>query len=261
MKKLILIGAGKWGKNYVTTLHDFPSTNLIIANKENWKSLVDNGCDGVFICTQPEYHIEIARYVLQKNIPTMIEKPICFSSEEVNSLKEFSAPILVNHIHLFSTAYQHLKFIIGNNISSIESLGFNKGPERAYSSLWDYGSHDVAMILDLIGKFPNIINIDNIKTKTGFLYFIEMKFDNIVTKSLVGNGGHSKIRKLKVNHNGLLSVYDDKLQSNIHDTPLHNAIQVFLQAINGKNDPRLGINLACQVTQILETYHDLTNSK
>ena len=103
---LLLVGAGKWGMNYVSTLNSFPNIDLKIATRYNWKRLIDEHPDGVFICTHPSSHIEIANYALSRNIPTMIEKPLALSLNEANSLKGFSAPILVNNIHLFSETFR-----------------------------------------------------------------------------------------------------------------------------------------------------------
>lgn len=256
MLKLILIGSGQWGQKYVSTLNAFKNINLIVANRDNWKSLIDEGCDGVLVCTPPESHIDIARYSILKDIPTMIEKPVALSCKALESimLRGGGPPILVNHIHLFSTAYQNMKFIMSDtsHIDKIVSLGYNYGPVRSYSSLWDYGSHDVAMILDLMNTMPDQIQTSETITETGSLFNIKMNFGTVLTESLVGNGGAKKVRKLKAIYGGLSLAYDEQNRPEYHSLPLDNALTIFIRAINGYSDRRLGLDLAYKVTKVLE---------
>ena len=103
MKNIVLVGGnGKWGQNYISTLKYFQDINLQVATRENWKQLIDKNPDGVIVATPPDSHIEIASYSLSKNIATMIEKPLALSLQEAETLKQFTAPILVNHIQLFT---------------------------------------------------------------------------------------------------------------------------------------------------------------
>jgi len=251
--KLLLVGNGKWAQSYISTLVGFPDVQLKIANRDSWKYLIDENPAGVIVCTPPSSHIEIAEYSLQQNIPTMIEKPLALSYQEAIALQQYKAPILVNHIHLFSTAYQYLKkSIASEHINSIVSLGFNKGPIREYSGLWDYGCHDLSMILDLMDEYPSSIDVSEVKTKHGSLFNIKLKFGQVETESLVGNGGEKRVRKLKVECGGLNLVYDGKLHPPAHELPLTNALKVFLAAIGGEGDPRLGIGLALDILKILE---------
>lgn len=252
--KLLLIGNGQWGGKYVSTItHCFPNVDLQIGSRDTWQSLIDAKPDGVIVATPPSSHIEIAEYALQRDIPTMIEKPLALSHQEAATLQQYKVPILVNHIHLFATAYQHLREITNKRqISEIVSLGYNKGPVRDYSSLWDYGCHDVAMILDLMEITPEMVRVDEVKTKIGSLFNIKMKFEWFHSESLVGNGGEKPIRKLKIYCDGLRLVYDDKMCPGNHSSPLTNALKVFMEAIRGTNDPRLGLDLSLQVVKILE---------
>lgn len=256
--KLLLVGAGKWGQKYISTLSSkYSNIKLEIANRDNWKQLIDDKPDGVIICTPPNSHIEIAEFSLQRNIPTMIEKPLSLSLEEAHKLKKYEqVPILVNHIHLFSETYGLLKYHVGESIDKIVSLGFNNGPVRDYSSLWDYGPHDISMIMDLvepISDFPDQIEATEVKTRNGSLFDIKMKFKNIETESLIGNGGAHPIRKLKVECGGLQIVYDGKVPQKEQFSPLENALMAFIGAIYGARDRRLGLDFSLKVLKVLES--------
>jgi predicted dehydrogenase len=258
MNNLILVGNGQWGKNYVNTLRQFSNVNLKIANRNNWQSLIDQGADGVIICTPPDSHIEIAHFSLSRNIPTMIEKPVALSMSEVLSLETYTVPILVNYIHLFSEAYQLAKQSIQGPILEINSIGYNKGPLRTYSSLWDYGSHNIAMILDLINKMPTSITAKKEITPHGELFHLSLKFDQINTLSIIGNGAETKALKLDIKSKNHV-IYDNKDNSSLQISPLTSALQVFIRALHGHNDGRLGLYLTKQVTQILIECENICN--
>lgn len=259
MKNIVLVGAGKWGQNYIKTLAGF-DVKLMVANRSNWKNLIDENPDGVIIATPPDSHIEIAKYSLSRDIPTMIEKPVCLSSQELEMLEEYNAAVLINHIHLFSQAFQNMKWVVGQ-IDKIFSLGYGPGPIRDYSSLWDYGCHDIAMILYMAEDVPNAIKIEPIKTLTGELFNIQMFFDEFESESLVGNGGAHPIRKFKIHGDGLVYTYDDKLRPEYHSPPLANALDIFINAIGGQDDNRLGLDLAINVTKILEIGQNNLNKR
>lgn len=250
---ILLIGVGKWGKKYISTLKNFHDVHLTTATRENWQQLIDAKPDGVIISTPPDSHIEIALYALDKNIPVMIEKPLSLSLNEAKQLEKFKIPILVNHIHLFADAYQNLKNIIKDcQITHIESFGYGDGPIRNYSSLWDYGSHDIAMILDITNSIPNHIDIFEYKNDLKSLFTIQMDYKLFHTESTVGNGSENKSRTLSVDFDGLTLTYDDKERPWHQAPPLTNAVKIFLEAIDGKEDYRVGLDLSLKVIQILD---------
>lgn len=252
MKNILLIGTGPWGQNYLKTLKHF-CVQVDTAGRSNWESAIDKKPDGVIVCTPPNTHVPIASYALSKNIPVIIEKPLSLSIEECQKLKQYQIPILVNHIHLFSNAYQTIKRCVDpNKIKDIISLGYNKGPVRDYSSLLDYGCHDLSMILDISDQTPITTKIDCFETNNGSLFKISMDFDKFSTVSLVGNGGERRVRKFTIETEGITMCYSDIHQLPVEKSPLFNAIQVFLNAIDGVPDNRLGIDLSLKVLSILQ---------
>lgn len=252
--KIVIIGGnGVWGQNYVKTISNISNIDLTIANRNNWKKLIDDA-DGVIISTPPNSHIEIAKYILDKSIPVIIEKPISLSYQEAKILKQYNVPIIVNNIHLFSDAYQKIKDMSSKyNIKHIYSEGMNNGPKRDYSSLFDYAPHDLSMILDLLNEYPKKIDINETPTQYGKLYTIDLNFQNISTMSIVGNGAHKKVRHFNVElENGINIIYDEIEKQN----SLANVINIFINAIRGKYDYRLGVDISLNILKILETYGD-----
>ena len=177
-------------------------------------------------------------------------EPLSLSFTEACSLQSFKTPILVNNIHLFSKQYQSIKELVNRDeITWMFSQGSNFGPIRNYSSLWDYAPHDLSMILDLSNEYPKIINIKEIKNNKLSLYAIELLFNNFSSLSIVGNAGINKKRLFNVYAN--LNLLYNGL--NISQNPLANAIKVFIDAIYGIYDYRLGLDLSFKIIKILET--------
>jgi predicted dehydrogenase len=272
-------GAGKWGQNYIKTLSSFEDIKLIIANRNNWKILIDDNIpDFVIISTPPHSHIEIATYALEQDIPVIIEKPIALSFKEASALneqarrpsllKEFKSLILINHIHLFSQAFNNVKTSIGSKqITRIVSNGFNNSPDRdystagaSYSSLLDYGSHDISMILYLLNNsMPKSIETKEIQYH---LYEINMDFNDCSTSCIVGNGKSPKTRTIDVFADGIHISYDDKEIQPNHTLPLTTMLQEFILCLEGKlPDRRFGLTLPLNVMKILDAAQKSLDTK
>ncbi len=256
MTNLLLIGNGKFGKNYVSTLANFPNISLTIANRNNWQELIDQKPDGVMVVTPPQSHIEIASYALERNIATMIEKPLALSVKEAETLKQYTAPILVNHIHLFSHKYQAIKQIINpKNIKYIITSGRSSHPPRDYSELWDYGPHEISLILDLSQRMPKTIECKMLFPR---FFEISMEFDTFKSISLFGHTDNlEKIRDLYISDGNIVCNNMDNLP--ILDFPLTNVLKVFIGAIHGEKDYRLGLDLSLKVMEVLEKCQEICN--
>jgi predicted dehydrogenase len=293
MKKyhLGIVGAGPWAKNYVRAFEKFPNIELVmlgrrknirpdfIPNKclfftdKNLYSSV-RGLDGMIIATDSPCLPTIV--CMSQNIAVMAEKPLLTNMNQIPALATCATNenLLVNYIHLFSDPFCELKKIVGNNkIIRICSSGFGPSKTREhFSPLWDYGPHDLSMVLSLMSSEPTEVDIQtHNKTKAGHSFRINLSFDGIKTKSIVGNGTITKSRYLSVtyteNGNENFITYDDMIPGKlflngksinypITASPLENSITSFLDLIDGKNDPRHGVELTTKITKILSTYED-----
>ena len=254
---ILLIGSGSWGQNYIKTLSNFPNVNLTVANRENWKKLIEKNPDGVIISTPPQSHIEIAKFSLERNIPTMIEKPLSLSLEEAQVLSQFKAPILVNYIHLFSDAYENIKKIVDpEKIEYIRTEVRGDKNSKHCSNLFDYFPHELAYILDLSNQLPKKITLKKEKTGTTeeytklFLEFSENFYS--YTEMHRPDIKKSKLRWLEIESDGISIIYKDTERPANHASPLNKSCQVFLNAIDGKSDWRLGLELSFKILDILE---------
>jgi predicted dehydrogenase len=293
MINLGLIGVGKWGSRYLDTISSMADVRISAVCRNsiqppvnipsdcafftNWEVMLDavkrtGMCDGVIIATPPDIHIPIAVRAVKLGLGIMIEKPAALSTQEIIELDKIptKAPILVNHIHLFAPAYEKLKRMIDSSISSIQSCGWNNGPVRSYSSLYDYGPHDLAMCIDLMGLSPDLVSADRNITEYGEIYNIVLRFGKIPAVIRIGNGGREKRRLFQVFCEKNMYEYDDtkpvskKLVKNanfsskfesvhIDDMPsLYSAIRTFASSLNGHVDSRCGLSLAIQISKIID---------
>lgn len=265
MKKIGLIGAGKWGQNYIKLANKL-NIDLHIGTRLNWKDLINfNNLDGIIIATPPDSHIEIAIEALDKQIPVMIEKPLSLKYEEAIKLLKYTTPILVNNLHLFSPAYEYIcNNIKKEDILEISSIGCNQGPYREYSCLFDYGPHDLSMGMYLLKQKPKLLSIKTLNLTTlSSQYELLVSYDDVKHKIVVGNFGPNKQRifTIKTKQNNIIIYNDllkDKLKYNnkIIDidpiSTLENSFLHFIKAIDGYIDDRFGVDLSISYVKFLE---------
>lgn len=265
MKTIGLIGAGKWGQNYIKLANKL-NIKLKIANKLNWKDLIRSKiCDGIVIATPPDSHIEISIEALEKNIPVMIEKPLALNYEDAVQLAKYKTTILVNNLHLFSPAFEYIvNNIDKNDITEITSIGCNKGPYRDYSPLFDYGSHDLSMGLFISKEKPILQNIKTLHfDENAQQYELNIIYKNIKHNMVVGNFGPDKQRifTVKTRQNDIF-VYNDlainklllnnKPVSILEISTLENSFSSFIKATEGYIDSRFGIEDSLEAVKFLE---------
>jgi len=129
-------------------------------------------------------------------------------------------PLVVNYIHLWASAYRALRQRVRDAggsaaIVSIACQGFNQGPFRTWSPLYDYGSHDLALVLDLVGvgavaRVRHARRASGLEGGQGELFTAELDLASVAVDLKVGNGAATKARRLAVTlRDGRQLVYDD----------------------------------------------------
>jgi predicted dehydrogenase len=285
--RLGLIGAGRWGKNFIGTIRALECAELSVLCSRNpassglvdsnckiihdWHDLLAGGlCDGVIIATPPHTHAEILQAMIRARMPSMVEKPLTLDLREALDLQQLlrqtPTPVLVDHIYLFHPAYGELKRLSAElgPIRSIQSEGGNRGPFRPnYSALWDYGPHDIAMCLDLLQRPPLRVACKARETSEGGNYEVDLSFSNDVRASIkVGNLFAAKARKFSVQCGDKVLAFDDISTEKLlvdaipvqvdHTPPLILAIQAFLDGIRGEPSAAFGLDLAVEVIRTLD---------
>ena len=181
MSKVIVVGAGQWGKNLVRTFHelgalagvaeahpdlrsrlriDYPDVPLF---EDYRQALEADDVQAFAIATPAHTHAEIARDVMLSGKDVFVEKPITLSVDEAEQLvrlaEEQQRILMVGHLLLYQPAIQKIKEMIDQGvIGELKSLHQERsklGRVRAVENvLWSFGVHDLAVFLYLIGESP-----------------------------------------------------------------------------------------------------------
>lgn len=262
MIKLGLIGTGIQGSRYLKTASTME--NIKILNPCNthgshdgykcfkdYKDLFNLKIDGIILAATPKINFDVIKYANFHAVPILVEKPVSLYLSDVHKMDKLKIPILVNYIHLFNPLYKKLKESIISPITRIISLGYNNGPFRSFSPLYDYMPHDLSMILDLAPGDYSIHTQKATKCKNnGVMYNIELTKRDTEINIMVGNGGTTKQRKLMVFcKNGDQFIYDDE-RSIDNTIPLKNVLNHFVDVIAGA-DPKPSFKLSMQIHEIL----------
>jgi predicted dehydrogenase len=169
-----LIGAGRWGRNYVRTIAGLDNIRLamVASRNPNTATILPAGCDlvdhwhdiveapeidGIVVATPPASHAEIMMAAIDRGKPILVEKPVVQSRREATQirtmLERHRVPILVDHIHLFHPAFRAL-CLEASRLGPVHSITSSAGNHGRYrkdvSVLWDWGPHDLAMCLTLV---------------------------------------------------------------------------------------------------------------
>ena len=172
--RLGLIGAGRWGTAYIKTLSAMEDIRLVrVASRSAaTAALVPSGCgvtadwrevatardlDGVIIATPPRLHYEIAEAAIRAGLAVLVEKPLTLTLADAERLREMAVSggrcVFVGHVHLYSPAFEELRRRVRPPIVAIRGIAGGWGPFREdVSVLWDWGPHDIAMSVELLGR-------------------------------------------------------------------------------------------------------------
>jgi predicted dehydrogenase len=172
--RLALVGAGRWGRNYIRTIASLDGVELVaVASRnaetaglappgcrivEDWRDVTDAAdVEGVIVASPPGTHAEILVAALARDKAVLVEKPVVMSRRDAAQVRaalgERPAVILVDHTHLFHPAFRALRREAGSlgPVRAIKSSAGNHGPYRRDASvLWDWAPHDLAMCRALV---------------------------------------------------------------------------------------------------------------
>ncbi len=293
--RLGLAGAGAWGRNYIRTIGGLSNVRLAcVASRSaetakivppgcrivaDWGALLDPGLvDGVIIATPTPTHATVALAAIDRGLPVLVEKPLTMDVAEARRLQaratDKRVPVIVGHTQLFHPAYRKLKSLLPQlgRVKALRGMAGRIGPFRADTPvLWDWGSHDVAMCLDLIGTRPTsvaakVVERAKIEGHDGESVQIDLGFPSGVAAGLlVSNIFREKTRRFTALGDRGTLIYDDTAADKLRlaqysseqpiavkaELPLTVAVREFTQAIIARRRDTHSIDLAVQVVEVL----------
>ena len=284
-----MVGAGGWARSYIRTIAALEDVRLAVLYRRAPGAVsglprdcrvalfapeaIDHASiDGLIVATPPSVHAAIAQAALERGVPVLIEKPMTLDVEEARLLtvaaRARNVVAMVDHTHLFHPAFEELKSIVQNSggpdgVTSIRAQGGNRGPIRTdTSALWDWGAHDVAMVLDLMGAKPATIrgesqvvgNGERVRLIFGYTSGTDVEID-------ICNARARPVRSFSVACGGETYIYDDqataKLRSGARmipvsaELPLTRVVKSFAEAIRSGDIARSGLDFGLSVVEIL----------
>lgn len=296
--RLGLVGAGRWGRVYIKTLErldGFSLVRLASTNPES-RTLVHRGChisedwqevtgaddlDGVIIATPPTFHAEMTRAAILASNPVLVEKPLTLNVDEalvlLDDAENQKAIVHVDHIHLYHPAFRALK-LLGEALGPIHAIygeAGDWGPFRQDSSiLWDRGSHDIAMCIDILGQEPysasaQIDEIQSTEHGSGEAISAQLNFSCGAQANLkFSNIRKEKKRSFAVQYEKETLIYDDiskfslfrKLKTGeveaidvLNSLPLDQVLIDFAAAIKKDKLDLDGLRIGVQVVKVLSS--------
>lgn len=183
-EQIAVIGAGYWGVNHVRNFHAlgalgmvcdtsrpslqkmasaFPDTRI---EADFGTALSDPNIRGIVVATPAESHYQIARRAIEAGKDVLVEKPLTLDVIEGEQLVKLAAErgsiLMVGHLLEYHPAVLRLRELIkANEIGDLQYIYSNRlnlgKVRREENILWSFAPHDIAIILRLVGEWPERI--------------------------------------------------------------------------------------------------------
>jgi predicted dehydrogenase len=139
---------------------------------EDWRTFQEVDIEGVVIASPPALHASMLRLAINNAIPAFVEKPLTTRLDDARELADLAqrkqALVLIDHTHLFQHGYATLRNLVGEEggLLAVRSEGGQPShPREDVAVLWDYGPHDVAMCLDLLGRGASVVSAAHVSVR------------------------------------------------------------------------------------------------
>ena len=155
-----LVGLGKQGKRWCSTLCDIdypvrfelcdPHVKELhgVPAKDNYRRI--SRVDGVIIATPPDTHYEIAKYFLQRQVPVLLEKPLCSSYTRLLELQQIAHQnntfIFAGYTLRYHQAQRTWLELPLDPISRIDVVRHFSKKRTGESPFWQLACHDVDLL-------------------------------------------------------------------------------------------------------------------
>ena len=190
--------------NYaVVSEKKFATENFIPKSYSNWKEMVEKEeYDGVVIASSVESTIEVLEYVIQKNVPILVEKPVNFDSKIIkNFTKNIHDNVIVGYNRRYYKTVNSVKdFVLKENNPVIATMTVPESPN--IRSFFENSTHCIDILRYIFGEIQiefvkKLISEEQLK---GVIATFSNDRKDII--QFIGNWGASD--------NFSLSVYRDK---------------------------------------------------
>ena len=181
--KVMIIGCGHWGPNYVRTFKNLADTEVVAccdlsdknlekisllypgikAYKDYKKALDENKCDIAVVATPASTHYPIIMELLKRDINVLAEKPLTVTTKDSEKIIEYAskkkAKLMVALTFLFNSSVRKAYEIVHDKsfgqIYYIKAVRTHLGLIREdVNAVFDLAPHDISIFNYILGAAP-----------------------------------------------------------------------------------------------------------
>ncbi len=226
------VGVGRLGREHVRVLAHLPGVTLSGVYDKNpqkgeseaqpygvhqaasLEDLIDS-CDLITVVTTTRSHFEVARQIVDAGVACFVEKPICATSAEAESLVDLArtrgVPLGVGHIERYNPAYTSFRrdavtprFIEAHRLAPFVSRGAD------VAVVFDLMIHDIDLVLHLVGQEPRDVRAAGAAVVSNDLDLCNarLEFDGAVANLTASRISPTTRRRFRVFSESTYSVLD-----------------------------------------------------
>ena len=189
MQKVIVVGAGSWGKNLVRNFHalgalagvaetspdlragvatNFPDVPLY----DNLQSALETDVTAIVLATPAPSHYNLALQALSAGKDVFVEKPMTLKTSEAKHLAKYADSqnriLMVGHLLLYQPAIAWMRDYLATGkagkVFHVSTQRAKLGKVRREENVWwSFAPHDVSVILDLLGNSSGKLKLETVK--------------------------------------------------------------------------------------------------
>lgn len=241
-----LVGCGYWGLKLLQTFVALDAARVIGCHDRNPRRLAQLQqafpgippvrtyhellrhplIDAIVIATPTSTHASLIRQALRYGKHVFVEKPLASTLADARQVRALARRrgriLLVGHVFAYHPAVGLLRrWVRERQLGRLVYLRCTRthlGPARTdVDVLWDVCSHDVSIVLDLVGRMPHEVRAEGVRYEAGRVHdavFVTLRFPGGEVAHLHGSwlSAHKQREVVVVGDRGT-AVFDDTRRS------------------------------------------------
>jgi len=237
-----IVGLGYWGPNLIRNFSEVENCIVVMACDldedklrpitrkypsiqvtSRYDDLINApNVDAIAIATPVFTHYELVRKALERKKHVLVEKPMCATVKEAQSLiniaRKNNKLLMVDHTFLYTSSVRKIKELVSNgelgDLYYFDSVRINLGLfQPDVNVVWDLAPHDFSIANYIIGEEPVSLSVlgKNVNdNKVACMAYITIKFrSGIIAHIHVSWLSPVKVRRIIVGGSKKMIIYDD----------------------------------------------------
>lgn len=251
------------------------SAELGVNAFESISKINKRNTDAVIVATPAEHHFEVAKFLLQKKIPLLVEKPFAETDEQCFELQktaqENEVLLMVGHTENYNPAVVLLKKELSEQIKSLAAIRTSNNPGfKKTHVISELMIHDLAIVNSLIkGQWIEASLEKDEKYRWDEHAIVEMKYDSgsIVRLESI-RADVERERRMRIidmkNNIWQIDFLERRLSKNGEvltegGNSLKNELEDFLNMLETGQNPQVGAEEARAIVRLCKELEDIKN--